>query len=410
MTVQNDPIPLYIVHNDPVPLHNKRNMKNKEKRHITKYWLFIIITAAVTAILNIAVWSSKAFCDWYISNIFTIWNNTFCRISGLFPFSVGEYMIILGVILSVLALVCLVVMLIVTIRKRATKTNTDLNHIIQKYLKVYLAILTVVCLIMTLNCSMLYHCTPIGVNKTRQERQFTFEELEALRNYIVEQCNYYAELMERDENGYVIYNGDMKQDAKQYMLNISDRYPRLKGYYPDVKNMMFSDLMSQSYMAGYYFPFSLEANVNANMYIVNYPASYCHELSHLHGYIYEEEADFLAFLACTESENDFFIYCGYIDVLNTVENTYIRALKAHPEVNYYDQPQTSELVRRDDIFLLEETWKKVEDNALMNTDRVNQISDTFVETSLKANGIEEGMLAYKEIVGMLLVHFEEKLK
>ncbi|MFQ8979614.1 MAG: DUF3810 family protein [Waltera sp.] len=41
------------------------------------------------------------------------------------------------------------------------------------------------------------------------------------------------------------------------------------------------------------------------------PATMCHELAHIRGYIYEDEANFIAFLACVESDDSTFQYAGY---------------------------------------------------------------------------------------------------
>ena len=161
-------------------------------------------------------------------------------------------------------------------------------------------------------------------------------------------------------------------------------------------------------MAGYYFPFSMEANCNANMYITNYPATYCHELAHLHGYIYEDEANFISYLACIGSEDPFFIYSGYLSVLSYVDNAYYEAIGEDAE-QYLANERISEQVLSDDIFLLPETWEKVEDKAILSTDTVNQASNTFTETSLNLNGVSDGFAAYDRVTGLLLRYYDGDL-
>ena len=55
--------------------------------------------AAAVVLLNAAAWNSTAFCDAYVAWIFPVWVNTYGRITGLFPFSVGEWMIAAGLVL-----------------------------------------------------------------------------------------------------------------------------------------------------------------------------------------------------------------------------------------------------------------------------------------------------------------------
>lgn len=367
------------------------------------YKRYMIIMSCIILIFNAIAWCSPVICDWYTHYIFPVWVNLIGRMMNLFSFSVGEMMIVLAVILVFVAL--LLGICCIFLRKK-----TCYMRRVVKFYKVFWGIVVNVCLLMTLNCSFLYHCNRLDPNKEKENRAYTISELETLRNHIVEQCNSYAELMERDEEGDVIYQGDMQAEAKKALRTLSEEYPYLSGYYPDVKYMKFSDIMSQSYIAGYYFPFSLEANCNRNMYITNYPATFCHELAHLRGFIYEDEAEFISFLACTGSEDEFFRYGGYIEVLNYVNNAYIESLdwskSGTGEERYRSQAEISELVEYDNMFLKEETWEEVEEDALISTDTMEEISDTFTDISIKANGVEEGIAAYSGVVELLLQYYD----
>ena len=73
--------------------------------------------------------------------------------------------------------------------------------------------------------------------------------------------------------------------------------------------------MCQMYMCGYYFPFSMEANYNDVMGIMKKPAI-CAMNWRISGDISnEDEANFIAFLACVESDDAAFQYSGYLSVL-----------------------------------------------------------------------------------------------
>lgn len=368
-----------------------------------KYKIYIGIMAGAVVLLNITAWLSKGFCDWYIRYIFRLWPNTLGRISNLFPFSVGEIMIILGILLVVTAVVLGV--LCIFLRRRP-----KFMSVVKGFYKVFIVIFLNVCMVMTLNCTLLYHCTPIDPNKNAEKREYSIDELEDLYIYVVEQSNYYAERMERDGKGNIVYNEDMKEHAAAAMRNISDEYERLNGYYPRVKDIRFSSLMCQAYMCGYYFPFSMEANVNYKMYIANMPPTYCHELSHLHGYIYEDEANFLGYLACIRSGDAFFAYAGYLSVLSYIQGAYMDSIEDLSDEEWVYRvsslPEISDKVLYDDVFLLEETWEEVEDTAIIDTEKVEEISDAFTETSLQLNGVSEGMAAYQGVVGLLLEYYD----
>ena len=75
----------------------------KHKKGIITY----LVLAAVVILINVLAWQSNAFCDAYIKYVFPIWVNTYGRITGLVPFSVGEILLLLAVIAIVLWVILL---------------------------------------------------------------------------------------------------------------------------------------------------------------------------------------------------------------------------------------------------------------------------------------------------------------
>jgi len=226
-----------------------------------------------------------------------------------------------------------------------------------------------------------------------------------LRDYVVEQVNALSEEMERDEKGYLVYEGDMKTEAKLQMHRLSKDFPNLNGYYPDPKPFFFSDFFSQQYMMGYYFPFSMEANYNDKMYVINMPASMCHELSHLKGFLLEDEANFIGYLACVGSGDAFFRYSGYMSVLGYLDRDFYSAI-GQDEAVYFSHPVICEQVIEDDKFLTEEAWEEVEEDALLDTEMVKEASDKIVETNLTINGVSDGKVSYSRVVDLLLQYYD----
>ena len=372
----------------------------RKKKPIKKgFWIVTILFWIVIVSLNGAALLIPGFSDWYTDHIMPLWVNSYGRLTGLAGFSVGEILIVAALIL-ILATIIFSILFLFMFRKKAYR------RFMAGFYKTDIAIITIVCLIMTLNCAIQYHCSTIDANPEKETRQYTTSELYTLRNYIVSKCNEYSEQIERDEDGLAVYSGDLQQTAKNAMQNISSIYPRLSGYYPDVKPLHFSSLMSQMYMEGYYFPFSMEANTNSLMYITNCPECYCHELSHLHGYLFEDESNFISFLACTQSSDTFFNYSGYMKVLNYVCNAFAPYSDTLNDDQLSQWVTANDLVNRDNIFLTSEMWEDVESEALISTETVSEASDAFTDATLKMNGVSDGAASYSRVVGLLLEYYD----
>ena len=188
------------------------------------------------------------------------------------------------------------------------------------------------------------------------------------------------------------------------MQALGEEYDGLSGFYPRPKPLLFSDFMCQQYMQGYYFPFSMEANYNDVMYLMNKPATLCHELAHLKGYIYEDEANFIGFLACVSSDDLFFQYSGYLSVLYYLDNDFYDAVGGDLE-RYRQEEAILPQVHADNIFVKQEDWDRINEEALIDTEIVEAASDSFTEASLKLNGVEDGMISYNRVVKLLLQYY-----
>lgn len=403
-------------------------------------WKVYAVFWILTILLNLVAWNSKAFCDWYVSHVFPVWVNTYGRITGLFPFSVGEVLIVLGLSLLAGALILGLVwgalilirgkiikrrasdislrsmdMLTVSLAKQEKRARGHHVRRFDRFCKVYFQIfawiLLVIGIIMTLNCFILYHASTFSekyfgsMKGYEADKEYTLEDLIELRTFVVEKCNSLSAQMYRDETGSILYEGDFAAEAKRAMKNLGETYDNLSGYYPSPKPLASSDFLSQQYMTGYYFPFSMEANYNDVMYIMNMPATYCHELAHLKGYIYEDEANFIAYLACVGSDDVVFQYAGYLSVLNYIDNDFYDSVGKDRE-RYLAEVNILTQVHEDNVFLTQEEWDRIEEKAVLDTETVDAISDSFTDTTLKLNGVSDGMISYSRVVKLLLQYYD----
>mgnify|MGYP001622965310 FL=1 len=362
-----------------------------------KIWAALFL---LTAAVNVIAWNSQAFCDWHVKHLFPLSVNLYGRLMSIFPFSVGEGMIALAVFFTAVAILLGIMRIFV----RKGRIKRLISVFSRTYVRAYAWVFLAVFMIMTWNCFILYHASEFDETYMAQkaQRTYTDRELIQVRNHIVEELNALTEELERDENGFLVYQEDMKQEAVRAMQGLGEEYELLSGYYPRAKGIAASDFLSQQYMMGYYFPFSMEANYNTSMYVANVPATLCHELAHLKGFIYEDDADFIGFLACISSDDPFYRYSGYLSVLGYVEKEYKKASGKEE----FDCLSIAKSVRSDDIFLTSEAWERVEEKAVVETAVVKAASNQFTETTLVINGVSDGMKSYSRVVQLLLEYYD----
>lgn len=130
---------------------------------------------------------------------------------------------------------------------------------------------------------------------------------------------------------------ELNQKLNEAYGTLCDRYEGFHRLYANTKPVMLSEPWTYTHISGMYTFFTGEANVN-----VNYPdfivvSSAAHEMAHQRGINREDEANFVAYLVCSSSDDHYIRYCGNLDMLNEVLSklyaaSYELYLKAEAEV------------------------------------------------------------------------------
>lgn len=392
-------------------------------KRLSFYWKSVLIFSAFV-LLSLLLSRIPSFCDFYTDHIFPLGLQTYGRITGLFPFSAGEILITVSGVLVLLQIVLALLLLVSHTKKRRLKTATlkktagAFPAFVIRYSKCMLAFVLLVIWIMTANCATLYNCSKLAAGGSR-DTTYSFEEIREVRNMIVEQCNTLSTKMKRDANGNVVTDGNINEKIKSAMRGLSAEYPRLSGYYPTPKPVLGSFFMYQAGYDGVYFPFSLEANYNTYISDIRYPHVACHELAHLKGYIYEDEADFIAYLACVGSDDEQLQYAGYLGVLHYIDSDYRNSAAIQQttseetfsngtssgEIPLLSVPavEISDLVHNDSGSYTAETKKELSTMPeLIDTETVASVSKGFTDAYMDYYGAEPN---YAEVTKLLLAYY-----
>ena len=374
-------------------------MRKKEILH-KLYMMSVIVLLAVTAMQNLLAWLSHDYADWHRVHVFPFFQKFMTSVSNMFTFSLGE-------ILLAIALVFAVLFLIVTISFAVFKIVKKDSGFFAGFYKISVLLVAVVAFIMTNNCFILYHSDGLEGSYLigASDNDYDFIMLANSREYVVKKANELAKQIERDENGNPVFRGNLAEESIRAMQKLGEDWNELSGYYSVPKPLLASDFMCQQSMRGYYFPFTMEANYNTEMTTVNMPSTMCHELAHTKGFIKEDEANFIAYMACINSDNKFFQYSGYLSVLNYIDNDFREACADNKGL-YSGYTRVSGKVKSDNVFILEEVETKIEKTAIIPTKTVKAAAKSYVDFTLAANGIPEGSVSYCKVVGLLIYSLE----
>lgn len=436
-------------------------IKSKLKS-LSLYTKTILMIITITLIINLVAFS-RSFCDFYTKHIYHHIANVISRVTGILPFNLGEIMMYLVMIMAVIMIVALLALLIVLLVRRLAavynKKSIGLfykkfRHCVAVYMKVILATLVVTALIYTLNwfipfrgsgaqvvADMNVEATAennAGANDnispeatvgespkanenvsgdngvdTSDEREYTTEDLFSLRAILINNINSLAEQVDRDENGYIKQDEDMYEEVVKAMEGLSDVYPILDGYYPKVKLAYCSDILDFMGIGGYTYPYTMEVTINKYTTYMDYGPLVAHEMAHHKGFYAERDANFISFLAGTNSDSRLLAYSSYRYILSYVtDECYTAANEMYnkdPEgtLEFLNkQPELSGRVKLDDQHNIEEYQKNYEANVNKALEEnVSQAAESVADVGwdTQADLLEEKN--YDGVVLMLLKYY-----
>ncbi|MCM1055694.1 MAG: DUF3810 domain-containing protein [Bacteroides sp.] len=347
--------------------------------------ILILISAAVLAASRF----SSAFADWFGFNVYPVFSGIGSRLWGLLPFSAGEVFVALFILGTLAGLVCLV---LYVKHRRGQRIRAFLNGFSWA-----VCIASFLFLSVTFNCLAGYNRTPFSEYSGLALSEYTAEELRGLTLTLIEAANDTVKEVALNDEGRPVKPEDFDRLACESMERAAEKYEALKTYYPRPKAVAASDVMSSFNLAGIYFPVTVEANYNKSMPVSSQGFTACHELSHLSGFIREDEANYIAFIACRESDSPYFRYSGYLDALTYALNAY-RTVASDGE--YY------ELTAQIDPLILSEYGYRNEYWSPYRKKVTYKVSAAVNDAYLKANNQTDGTKSYGRVVDLMLAEWK----
>lgn len=303
---------------------------NYKKKKQSTYWRIVLVLTAATIMLAL-VGFVPVLCDWYANNVYIYLCDGMSRITDLIPFCFGEFMMYLGAAMLLFGVIFLI--LLIFLRKKP-----KYRRFCGGYFKTFLLMLSCVLFLYMPMWYIPFRSTVLGQGDTEKRTEFTYDEIYALLEYAVNGANAAAEEIEIAEDGTVIFptaeeTHPLIADA---MREISDEYSRLRGFYPQVKPAMCSDILERMWIGGFTYPFTMEATHNKYLSPAYQPVLDAHELAHHKGYYKENEAEFLSQIALTQSEDPLLRLSAFYQMYNFVWEEYDETMTAAIEKMHAD--------------------------------------------------------------------------
>ena len=223
---------------------------------------------------------------------------------GWIPFSVGDLVYAAAVILLIYGLVRGL--------RRLIRRQAGRGWLLRGLGRVVFVLLWVYVLFNVL-WGLNYNRLGIAEQLQLEVRPYTNAELNSLTGYLLGELNV-LDSQARVNRVDLARMPVLRGGAVRAYDSLAADEPRFVYRSRSVKASLFSYPGAYMGFAGYYNPFTGEAQVNTMDPLFGQPFTTCHEMGHQLGYAKENEANFIGFLAAKSSPDPAFAYSAYLDL------------------------------------------------------------------------------------------------
>lgn len=290
----------------------KRKDESKEgKKRLPRFAIAFYISAALSAIFYVCFLLSERFSDFFNRYIGSVQRGVLAYLTSWIPFSLGE-----------LFLLCIPV-IIAAILIFANR------HYLGSWRDVFVfcgALLSIVALffsVFTVGFASAYRGSRLDKKLGMERAEVSSEELYDTALLLAERVREESESVCFIENGFSVMPygyGEMNDKLLAAYDSACDKYNFLQRLHVGVKPVMLSEAMSYTHITGVYSFFTGEANINIAFPDYTIPYTAAHELAHQRGIAREDEANFVAFLVCMESDDPYIRYSAYLNLYEYVSS------------------------------------------------------------------------------------------
>ncbi len=366
---------------------HEKNTKVPKKK-LPKLCIALYISAAVCAVLYCLFLLFPPFADFFNKYISPILRTVLAKITVIIPFSLAELCILL-IPLGVVVL-----------------TVYGMKHYSTSWRNI-----GVYCLILISIGAYIFSAFTIGFvpayRGSRLDAKMGIDKNEVSADELLDTAEILKEKIEQEIGGIrfsasgasvMPYGLDELNEKLMEAYDIaSDKYDFISNFDSKIKPIMLSEPMTYTHISGVYTFFTGEANLNTNFPDYTLPYTAAHELAHQRGFAREDEANFIAFLVCSQSNDAYIRYSAYINLYEFVSNALYRASSDY----YMAFAPTMPINARREMSAYSKFFDKYRESV------ASDISGAVNNAFLTVNGTE-GTASYGMVVDLAVAYFKSE--
>ena len=313
------------------------------------------------------------------------------KLTGWFPFSLAECVI---VSLPVLALAYIVA-------SSVSSRRDDSDRNFYRWMRPMVCIFMVIGILFFAAFGPAYSRRKLATNLGLEQKAVSAEELYTTSVKVSTELNGLVRKVKFDLSGASIMPYDystLVEKVNSAFEKYADGVDYISHFDSTPKAVALSEAMTYTHISGVYTFMTGESNINTNYPDYLMPFTMAHEMAHQRGIAREDEANFVAFLVCIGSDDDYIRYSAYANMANYLNSALSRADK-----ELYSQYYTNYLpidVQKEFI-----AYSKFFDKYREST--ASNVAGAVNNAFLQSQGQQAGTKSYGLVVDLAVAYYAD---
>ena len=361
--------------------------ERKKPKRLPRLCLAIYIWALVSIGLYLVFTQSPSFSDWFNQNVSTWGRRVLSYLTSWIPFSLAEMLLLL---LPLIAVALIVI---------AARHFCNSGHDAWVYVRILFSAPCLVLVIFVWCFAPGYYGTPLEQKLGLERQGVRAKELYATAELLSAELKALEAEIDFGEDGAsrMPYSyEEMNQKLLDAYEDFCKDHDFIDHFYSRVKPVMLSEPMSYTHITGVYTFFTGEANINVNFPDYTVPYTAAHELAHQRGIAREDEANFIAFLVCMESDDPYIRYSACLNLYEYVCSALRDADRELYKKSYLNLPKSLHGEEQAYSAFFDKYRKNIAANVSQKT------NDLY----LQSQGASEGSKSYNLVVDLAVAYYK----
>ena len=364
----------------------KENPATTKKKTGLPIVSLILLGIALASLIIVAIARNNVqFADMFNKTVSAAVRRALAFVTNPIPFSLAEFLVLLAPIIVILLIAY------------AIKFKSKSWKSVLSYTVTLVACASILFSIFVFGFGVGYYVPTLDEQLELDSVPVSAEELRDTALWLTDEINELTPDIYFASDGASIMPYSLDEMSEKLMLaydKLCQKQKFLQSFNSRIKPALVSVIMSHAHTTGVYSFFTGEANLNVDFPDYTLPFTAAHEFAHQRGIARENEANFVAFLVCAESDDAYIRYSGYLNLYEYVVNALYSASKdMYKDVRAQLAVRATGEMKAYSVFY--DQYRESE---------ISKVSTSINNAYLQANGTQEGTKSYGMVVDLAVAY------